>query len=125
MAVTTVDSSKVVFSNSGAAANLSGSATEESGLITFDVLALSGGGTNTTLYSVDDAIKNDDGGAGVPLRNSALRLPSSTADARRLVRGLRASTQTGVPRISGCATGSSTLSAPLDHRAIAPLAAVS
>lgn len=63
MAVTTIsanDPSKTVFSNSGAAANLtSAGETEDSGNlsdITFDVLAQSGGGAKTTLWSVDDGV---------------------------------------------------------------------
>jgi len=57
MATTAIAGSTVVFSNSGAAANLCNtSLTEDSlGEITFDVLAASGGGKNTTIYSVDDA----------------------------------------------------------------------
>ena len=55
MATTTVSDSKVTFSNSGAAANLSQTGTEDGTLaFTFDVLAASGGGKNTTIYSVDD-----------------------------------------------------------------------
>jgi VCBS repeat-containing protein len=63
MATTTISDTTVVFSNSGAAANLSNSSlTEDSAslALTFDVLALSGGGTKTTLYSVDDGIAGDD-----------------------------------------------------------------
>ena len=55
MATTTVSGSTVTFSNSGAAANLSQTGTEDGALaFTFDVLAASGGGKNTTIYSVDD-----------------------------------------------------------------------
>ena len=55
MATTTVSGSTVTFSNSGAAANLSQTGTEDGTLaFTFDVLAASGGGKNTTIYSVDD-----------------------------------------------------------------------
>jgi hypothetical protein len=35
------------------------------------VLALSGGGTKTTIYSVDDGVKNDDGGAAILVTNKA------------------------------------------------------
>ena len=59
MATTTVSGSTVTFSNSGAAANLSQTGTEDGNLVlTFDVLAASGGGKNTTIYSVDDGSKN-------------------------------------------------------------------
>ena len=55
MATTTISGSTVTFSNSGAAANLSQTGTEDGTLaFTFDVLAASGGGKNTTIYSVDD-----------------------------------------------------------------------
>src|SRR6185295_6465022 len=55
MATTTISGSTVTFSNSGAAANLSQTGTEDGSLaFTFDVLAASGGGKNTTIYSVDD-----------------------------------------------------------------------
>src|SRR5258706_5232248 len=56
MATTTVNGSTVVFSNSGAAANLTNSSLNENSVLvlSFDVLAASGGGTNTTIYSVDD-----------------------------------------------------------------------
>ena len=57
MATTTISGSTVVFSNSTAAANLTNSSlTEDSNLndISFDVLAASGGGAKTTLWSVDD-----------------------------------------------------------------------
>ncbi|MDX8454715.1 VCBS domain-containing protein, partial [Mesorhizobium sp. VK9D] len=72
MATTTVSGSTVTFSNSGAAANLTQSGTEDGSLqFTFDVLAASGGGTKTTIYSVDDGVKNDDGGAGIVVTNKA------------------------------------------------------
>ncbi|WP_224547978.1 VCBS domain-containing protein, partial [Mesorhizobium sp. CA16] len=72
MATTTVSGSTVTFSNSGAAANLTQSGSEDGSLLfTFDVLAASGGGTKTTIYSVDDGIKNDDGGAGIVVTNKA------------------------------------------------------
>jgi large repetitive protein len=56
MPSTTVNGSTVVFSNSNAAADLSGNVYEVTGVYTivFDVLAASGGGANTTIYSVDD-----------------------------------------------------------------------
>src|SRR5712671_2259727 len=56
MATTTDNGSTVVFSNSGAAANLTNSSLNENSVLvlSFDVLAASGGGTNTTIYSVDD-----------------------------------------------------------------------
>src|SRR5262245_35018108 len=54
MATTTVSGSTVTFSNSGAAANLSQTGNEDGTAFTFDVLAASGGGKNTTIYSVDD-----------------------------------------------------------------------
>src|SRR5262245_48359762 len=55
MATTTVSGSTVTFSNSGAAADLSQTGSEDGTLaFTFDVLAASGGGKNTTIYSVDD-----------------------------------------------------------------------
>ncbi|MBZ9884922.1 cadherin-like domain-containing protein, partial [Mesorhizobium sp. CA10] len=69
---TTTSGSTVTFSNSGAAANLTQSGTEDGGLqFTFDVLAASGGGAKTTIYSVDDGIKNDDGGASITVTNKA------------------------------------------------------
>src|SRR6185436_11861988 len=72
MATTTVSGQTVVFSNSGAAANLTQTGTEGGSLIfAFNVLAASGGGTNTTVYSVDDAVKNDDGGASIVVTNKA------------------------------------------------------
>ena len=72
MATTTVSGSTVTFSNSGAAADLTQSGTEGGTLqFTFDVLAASGGGTKTTIYSVDDGVKNDDGGAGIIVTNKA------------------------------------------------------
>ncbi|WP_210239815.1 VCBS domain-containing protein, partial [Mesorhizobium sp. B4-1-1] len=72
MATTTVSGSTVTFSNSGAAADLTQSGTEDGSLqFTFDVLAASGGGTKTTIYSVDDGTKNDDGGAGIIVTNKA------------------------------------------------------
>ncbi|WP_181179287.1 VCBS domain-containing protein [Mesorhizobium sp. B2-7-1] len=72
MATTTVSGSTVTFSNSGAAADLTQSGTEDGSLqFTFDVLAASGGGTKTTIYSVDDGLKNDDGGAGIVVTNKA------------------------------------------------------
>ncbi|WP_246686018.1 VCBS domain-containing protein, partial [Mesorhizobium sp. B2-4-6] len=72
MATTTVSGSTVTFSNSGAAADLTQSGTEDGSLqFTFDVLAASGGGTKTTIYSVDDGVKNDDGGAGIIVTNKA------------------------------------------------------
>ena len=61
MATTTVSGSTITFSNSGAAANLSQTGTEDGTLaFTFDVLAASGGGKNTTIYSVDDGVTGDD-----------------------------------------------------------------
>src|ERR1041385_5213335 len=57
MATTTTSDGTVVFSNSDAAANLSNaSLTEDSSslALAFDVLAASGGGTKTTIYSVDN-----------------------------------------------------------------------
>jgi VCBS repeat-containing protein len=61
MATTTVSGTTVTFSNSGAAANLSQTGTEDGTLaFTFDVLAASGGGKNTTIYSVDDGVAGDD-----------------------------------------------------------------
>ncbi|MDX8529036.1 VCBS domain-containing protein, partial [Mesorhizobium sp. MSK_1335] len=72
MATTTVSGSTVTFSNSGAAADLTQSGTEDGSLLfTFDVLAASGGGTKTTIYSVDDGVKNDDGGASITVTNKA------------------------------------------------------
>ncbi|TPI37127.1 hypothetical protein FJW07_18675, partial [Mesorhizobium sp. B3-1-9] len=72
MATTTVSGSTVTFSNSGAAADLTQSGTEDGSLqFTFDVLAASGGGTKTTIYSVDDGTKNDDGGASITVTNKA------------------------------------------------------
>ncbi|TPI37514.1 type I secretion protein, partial [Mesorhizobium sp. B2-9-1] len=72
MATTTVSGSTVTFSNSGAAANLTQSGSEDGSLqFTFDVLAASGGGTKTTIYSVDDGTKNDDGGASITVTNKA------------------------------------------------------
>ncbi|MDX8482261.1 VCBS domain-containing protein, partial [Mesorhizobium sp. VK24D] len=72
MATTTVSGSTVTFSNSGAAANLTQSGSEDgSYLFIFDVLATSGGGTKTTIYSVDDGVKNDDGGASIVVTNTA------------------------------------------------------
>ncbi|MDG4879389.1 VCBS domain-containing protein, partial [Mesorhizobium sp. WSM4935] len=73
MATTTITSgSTVTFSNSGAAANLTQSGSEDGSLqFTFDVLAASGGGTKTTIYSVDDGVKNDDGGASITVTNKA------------------------------------------------------
>ena len=61
MATTTVSGSTVTFSNSGAAANLRTQTSEDS-LLAFDistVLAASGGGKNTTIYSVDDGAVDD------------------------------------------------------------------
>ncbi|AJC78289.1 VCBS repeat-containing/serralysin-like metalloprotease domain-containing protein [Rhizobium etli bv. phaseoli str. IE4803] len=72
MATTTVSGTTVTFSNSGAAANLTQSGTEDGSLqFTFDVLAASGGGVKTTIYSVDDGVKNDDGGAAIIVTNKA------------------------------------------------------
>ena len=72
MATTTVSGTTVTFSNSGAAADLTQSGTEDGSLqFTFDVLAASGGGVKTTIYSVDDGIKNDDGGATIVVTNKA------------------------------------------------------
>jgi VCBS repeat-containing protein len=72
MATTTVSGSTVTFSNSGAAANITKTGTEDGSLLfSFDVLAQSGGGTNTTVYSIDDGIKNDDGGATIVVANKA------------------------------------------------------
>ncbi|PCK84145.1 hypothetical protein CPT32_25715, partial [Rhizobium sophoriradicis] len=72
MATTTVSGTTVTFSNSGAAANLTQSGTEDGSLqFTFDVLAASGGGVKTTIYSVDDGFKNDDGGAAIIVTNKA------------------------------------------------------
>src|SRR5262245_10388368 len=72
MATTTVSGSTVTFSNSGSAANLSQTGTEDgTHAFTFDVLAASGGGKNTTIYSVDDGVKNDDGGAEILVTNKA------------------------------------------------------
>ncbi|MBB2670972.1 UNVERIFIED_ORG: VCBS repeat-containing protein [Rhizobium esperanzae] len=72
MATTTVSGTTVTFSNSGAAANLTQSGTEDGSLqFTFDVLAASGGGVKTTIYSVDDGVKNDDGGAAIVVTNKA------------------------------------------------------
>ena len=59
MATATIDGSTVVFSNSGAAANLTTSLTADGGLTyNFDVLSASGGGTKTTIYSVDNGTVN-------------------------------------------------------------------
>src|SRR5689334_19525128 len=64
MATTTVSGTSVTFSNSGAAADLSQSITEGGSLcLSFDVLSASGGGTKTTIYSVDDGIAGDNGNA--------------------------------------------------------------
>ncbi|ANL39567.1 cadherin-like domain-containing protein [Rhizobium phaseoli] len=72
MATTTVSGTTVTFSNSGAAADLTQSGSEDGSLqFTFDVLAASGGGVKTTIYSVDDGIKNDDGGATIVVTNKA------------------------------------------------------
>ena len=72
MATTTTADGTVVFSNSTAAANLTQTGTEGGSLLfDFDVLAASGGGAKTTIWSVDDAIKNDDGGAGIVVANKA------------------------------------------------------
>ncbi|RSB81950.1 tandem-95 repeat protein [Rhizobium sophoriradicis] len=72
MATTTVSGTTVTFSNSGAAANLTQSGTEDGSLqFTFDVLGASGGGVKTTIYSVDDGVKNDDGGAAIIVTNKA------------------------------------------------------
>ncbi|MEP9397618.1 VCBS domain-containing protein, partial [Mesorhizobium sp. KR2-14] len=72
MATTTISGSTVTFSNSGAAANITKTGNEDETLaFTFDVLAASGGGKNTTIYSVDDGIKNDDGGAAINVTNKA------------------------------------------------------
>ncbi|RUM02060.1 cadherin-like domain-containing protein, partial [Rhizobium chutanense] len=72
MATTTVSGTTVTFSNSGAAADLTQSGTEDGTLqFTFDVLAASGGGAKTTIYSVDDGVKNDDGGAAIIVTNKA------------------------------------------------------
>ena len=63
MATTTISGSTVTFSNSGAAANLSTQTSEDSLLATFDIstiLAASGGGTKTTLYSIDNGVAGDD-----------------------------------------------------------------
>src|SRR4051794_2346133 len=59
---TTVSGSTVTFSNSGAAANLSTQTSEDSLLATFDIstiLASSGGGAKTTLYSIDNGVTGD------------------------------------------------------------------
>jgi VCBS repeat-containing protein len=57
---TTTSGSTVVFSNSTAAADLTASGTEDGSLaFTFDVLAASGGGAKTTIYSVDDGSVDD------------------------------------------------------------------
>jgi VCBS repeat-containing protein len=59
MATATISGSTVVFSNSTAAANLTNTTNEDAtGFLTFDVLAASGGGTKTTIYSVDDGINS-------------------------------------------------------------------
>ncbi|WP_183844450.1 cadherin-like domain-containing protein, partial [Rhizobium etli] len=72
MATTTVSGTTVTFSNSGAAANLTQSGTEDGSLqFTFDVLAASDGGVKTTIYSADDGAKNDDGGAAIVVTNKA------------------------------------------------------
>ena len=61
MATATIAGSTVTFSNSGAAANMTQTGGEDgSRAFTFDVLAASGGGKNTTLYSVDDGTSGDD-----------------------------------------------------------------
>jgi len=59
--VTSTGTSTVVFSNSSAAGDLTQSGSEDGSLtFIFDVLAASGGGANTTIWSVDDGIKGDD-----------------------------------------------------------------
>src|SRR5688572_4015131 len=70
-ATTTTSTGTVVFSNSGAAADLTnGTLTEDTNTeITFDVLAASGGGAKTTLYSVDDG-DVDVAYTGKPLSNN-------------------------------------------------------
>src|SRR5215216_2509763 len=73
MVVTTVDSSKVVFSNSTAAANLSNGTLTEDTLgteVTFAVLAASGGGAKTTIWSVDDGDVDGAAPAGTTLSNN-------------------------------------------------------
>src|SRR4051794_25618171 len=62
VATTTVSGSTVTFSNSGAAANLSAQTNEDSLSANFDIstiLAASGGGTKTTLYSIDNGTAGD------------------------------------------------------------------
>jgi len=60
MATATIDGSTVVFSSSGAAANLTTSLTADGSLTyNFDVLAASGGGTKTTVYSIDNGTVGD------------------------------------------------------------------
>lgn len=75
MAVTSsnsTDYSKVAFSNSTAAANLTNSALTEDnlGVITFDVLAASGGGAKTTIWSVDDGDRDVAPPTGTTLSNN-------------------------------------------------------
>ena len=63
MATTTISGSTVTFSSSGAAANLSTQTSEDSLLAAFDIstiLASSGGGAKTTLYSIDNGVAGDD-----------------------------------------------------------------
>src|SRR3954451_8478372 len=63
MATTTVSGSTVTFSNSGAAANLSTQSSEDSLCANFDIstiLASSGGGAKTALYSIDNGVAGDD-----------------------------------------------------------------
>src|SRR4051812_36167160 len=63
MATTTASGSTVTFSNSGAAANLSVQTSEDSLLANFDIssiLAASGGGAKTALYSIDNGVAGDD-----------------------------------------------------------------
>lgn len=65
MATTTVAGTSVTFSNSTAAANL-GTIIDENAssyAYAFDVLAASGGGKNTTLYSVDNGTAGDNNAA--------------------------------------------------------------
>ncbi|ACA17733.1 outer membrane adhesin like protein [Methylobacterium sp. 4-46] len=70
--IANTSTASVTFSNSTAAANMAQSIVEDNALIfSFDVLKASGGGTNTTVYSVDDGIKNDDGGAAITVTNTA------------------------------------------------------
>ncbi|MBB4066535.1 VCBS domain-containing protein [Gellertiella hungarica] len=76
MATTTVGGSTVAFSNSSAAANLSQSVGEDNASgyeFVFDVLAASGGGAGAQIYSVDDGVKNDDGGADINVTNKAFQ----------------------------------------------------